>query len=418
MQGDGLKERVLRYRDAEAAIRAATDEALAAPKLVSRISLTTALGRVLAEPVRADRDQPPFARSTRDGFAVRMEDLPGPLRVAGQLRAGEIWRERVLRGGEAVEIMTGAAVPEGANAVVMVEHVEHSGDTVRLMTGRRIEAGENVVPAGAEARAGDLLVDVGTRLGPAQVAAAAAAGYAEVEVYARTRVAILATGDELVEVEEQPKLAEIRNSNSYSLAAQVAAMGAEAVRLPLVKDELEATEQAIRAALACDLVVITGGVSMGKFDFVEQALKRIGAEAVFTGARIQPGKPVVFGRAPHGTEKKFFLGLPGNPVSTMVTFALFASPLVAALSGETDSRWPRWTRGRLTAEARGKEGLTRFVPAMLEGSMEGVKVTPRVWQGSGDVACAARADGYAVVPDGVDRVPAGADVSVLLIGGL
>lgn len=413
----GVRERVLRYREAEAAIRAATDEALGFPKLVRRISLATSLGRVLAEPVRADRDQPPFPRSTRDGFAVRVEDMPGPVRVVGQLRAGEIWRDRVLGAGEAVEIMTGAAVPAGAHAVAMVEHVEQSGDTVRLMTGRRLEAGENVVARGAEARTGDMLVDVGTRMGPAQVAAAAAAGYAELEVYGRPRVAILSTGDELVEVAEQPKVAEIRNSNSYSLAAQVAAMGGEAVRLPVVKDELEATEQAIRAALACDLVVITGGVSMGKFDFVEQALERMGAEAVFTGARIQPGKPVVFGRAAHGTEKKFFLGLPGNPVSTMVTFALFGSPLVAALGGEADWRWPRWTRGRLTTEARGKAGVTRFVPATVEGSVDGVKVTPRMWQGSGDVACAARADGYAVVPEGTERLAAGAEVSVLLTGG-
>lgn len=412
-----MKERVLRYREAEAAIRAATDEARELPKLVNRISLATALGRVLAEPLRADRDQPPFDRSTRDGFAVRVEDMPGPVKVAGQLRAGEMWRDRRLGAGEAVEIMTGAAVPEGATAVAMVEHVEHRDEAMRLMLGRRLAAGENIVPRGAEARAGDMLVDAGTRLGPGQIAAAAAAGYAEVEAYARTRVAILSTGDELVEVEEKPKLAEIRNSNSYSLAAQVSAMGAEAVRLPLVKDELDATEQAIRAALACDLVVITGGVSMGKFDFVEQALERIGAETVFTGARIQPGKPVVFGRAPHGHEKKYFLGLPGNPVSTMVTFALFASPLVAALGGETDAHWPRWTRGKLTAEARGKEGLTRFVPVTVSGSIEGVKVTPRVWQGSGDVASAARADGYAVVPEDVDRMPAGADVSVLLIGG-
>ncbi len=411
-----MKERVLRYREAEAAIRGATDEAREAPKLVERISLAAALGRVAAEPLRADRDQPPFTRSTRDGFAVRLGDVTGPMKVVGQLRAGESWRGRAVGAGEAVEIMTGAAVPEGANAVVMVEHVEHSGDTVRLIRGRRLEVGENMVPTGAEARAGDMLVDVGTRLGAAQIAAAAVAGYAEVDVYGRTRVAILSTGDELVEVEEKPQVGEVRNSNSYSLAAQVTAMGAEPVRLPVVKDELEATEEAIRGALGCDLVVITGGVSMGKFDYVERALERIGAETVFTGARIQPGKPVVFGRVPQGSEKKFFLGLPGNPISTMVTFALFGSPLVAALGGETDSHWPRWTRGRLTGEARGKEGLTRFVPATVEGSIEGVRVTPRVWQGSGDVASGARSDGFAVVPEGVERMPAGAEVSVLLIG--
>lgn len=411
-----MTERVVGYREAEAAIRAATDRARRLPKLVERLALTTALGRVLAEPLRADRDQPPFVRSTRDGFAVRVEDLPGPVQVVGQLRAGEMWRDRVLGAGEAVEMMTGAAVPDGANAVAMVEHVEQEGDRLRLAAGRRLAVGENIVPRGAEARTDDLLLDVGTRLGPAQIAVAAVAGYAEVEVYAQPRVGILATGDELVEVAEKPRLAEIRNSNSYSLAAQLMAMGAEPVRLPLVADELAETEQAIRVALGCDLVVITGGVSMGKFDFVEQALERLGAETVFTGARIQPGKPVVFGQAPHGHEKKFFLGLPGNPVSAMVTFALFGAPLVAALGGEVGWRWPHWTRGKLTAEVRGKAGLTRFVPAAVEGSMDGVKVTPRAWQGSGDVASVARADGFAVVPEGAERVAAGAEVSVLLIG--
>lgn len=411
-----MKERVLRYREAEAVIRKATDKARGLPKLVRQVSLTTALGRVLAEPLRADRDQPPFARSTRDGYAVRVQDLPGPLRVLGQLRAGEMWRGNALQPGEAIEIMTGAAVPAGADAVAMVEHMERGSDTVRLMMDRKLEPGENIVPRGAEAGAGDLLVDAGTRLGPAQIAAAAAAGYAELQVYARARVAILATGDELVEVAESPGASEIRNSNSYSLAAQVEAMGAEPVRLPIVPDELEATEQAIRAALACDLVVMTGGVSMGKFDYVEQALEQLGAEALFTGARIQPGRPVVFGQASYGHEKRFFLGLPGNPVSTMVTFALFAAPLVAALCGEADSRWPRWGCGRLTAEARGKAGLTRFVPAMVESSMEGVKVTPRVWHGSGDLTSVARADGFAVVPEGTERLTAGTEVSVLLIG--
>jgi molybdopterin molybdotransferase len=412
-----MSEQVLAYREAERVVLAEARKLLASDRMAQRVSLSSSAGRILAEAVHADRDQPPFPRATRDGFAWNAGSSgTGPHRVVGTVRAGEMWNGAPLAAGDAVEIMTGAAVPEGADAVAMVEHVERSGDEVRLQAGRTLTAGENVVPVGAEARSCDVVVPAGTRLGPAQIAAAAACGYAEVTVAAKARVAILATGDELVPVAETPAPAQIRNSNSYSLSAQLLAMGAEPVRLPIVPDDARATEEAIRAALACDLLVMTGGVSMGRFDYVEQALERVGAEFLFTGVKMQPGKPVVFGRARHEGEPRYFLGLPGNPVSTMVTFALFGAPMVAALMGEEPERWPRWTRGALTREVSVKPGLTRFLPAQIESSMDGVRVTPVMWQGSGDLASTARAEGFVVVPEEAERLEAGAKVTALLLG--
>jgi molybdopterin molybdotransferase len=411
-----MSEQVLAYREAERVVQAEARKLLEGERISQRVSLSSSAGRVLARAVHADRDQPPFPRATRDGFAWSSAAGAGPHRLLGTVRAGEMWSGPALAPGEAVEIMTGAAVPEGADAVAMVEHVERSGDAVQLPEGRALAAGENVVPAGAEARSCDVVVPVGTRLGPAQIAAAAACGYAEIAVYAKARVAILATGDELVPVAQTPSPAQIRNSNSYSLSAQLLAMGAEPVRLPIVPDEAKATEEAIRAALACDLLVMTGGVSMGRFDYVEQALARVGAEFFFTGVKMQPGKPVVFGQARHAGEPRYFLGLPGNPVSTMVTFALFGAPLVAALMGEEPERWPRWARGELTREVRVKPGLTRFLPAQMESSIDGVRVTPVAWQGSGDLSSTARAEGFVVVPEEAERLEAGAAVTVLLLG--
>ena len=246
---------------------------------------------------------------------------------------------------------------------------------------RAIGAGENIVPAGAEAREGDVVVPAGRRLGIAEIAAAAACGAAKLAVFGQPRVAILATGDELVDVHEKPLAHQIRNSNSYSLAAQVRAEGGEPVALPCVRDDVKATERAIRDALDCDLIVLTGGVSMGKYDFVEQALGALDAEFFFTGVLIQPGKPAVFGKLGN----THFFGLPGNPISTMVTFALFAAPMLRALGGETDDR-PRFTMARLEEEVRVKAGLTRFLPAMVESSFRGVHVRRIAWQGSGDLA--------------------------------
>ena len=247
------------------------------------------------------------------------------------------WRSQVTA-GQAVEIMTGAPVPGGADCVVMVEHVQRDRDTLRLTQGRSIAAGDNIVPMGAEARAGEVILPRGTRISAAQVAAAAACGAAQLSVFARPRVAIVATGDELVEVDQRPLIHQIRNSNSYSLAAQILAAGAQPVRLPIARDERGHLEAIIRSALQADLLLLSGGVSMGKYDLVEEVLLSLGAEFFFTGALIQPGKPVVFGRLALEHRQIYFFGLPGNPVSTMVTFSLFVEPLLGALCGDA---WPR-----------------------------------------------------------------------------
>jgi molybdopterin molybdotransferase len=376
-----------------------------------KAALADAMGRVVAEPVLADRDQPPFARSTRDGFACRVADLrAGGLRVVGQLRAGEAWTLGAIRPGEAVEIMTGAAVPPGADCVAMVEHVSGVEGWINLAEGRELAPGENIVPAGAEARGGDVVVSAGRRLGVAEIAAAAACGAAEIAVFGRPRVAILATGDELVDAAEVPLPHQIRNSNSYSLAAQVRAAGGEAAVLPIVRDDKRATERAIGKALDCDLVLLTGGVSMGKFDFVEQALQALEGEFFFTGVRIQPGKPAVFGKLAN----RYFLGLPGNPISTMVTFALFAAPLVRALGGESELG-PQFGMARLEEEVRVKAGLTRFLPALVDSDVRGARVRRVGWQGSGDLAAAAKANGFLVVPETAERVAAGEIVTVLAL---
>jgi molybdopterin molybdotransferase len=378
---------------------------------VEQVQLLASIHRVLAEPIFADRDQPPFPRSTRDGFACRAGDISAakPLRIIGQLKAGDTWRGAPLASGEAIEIMTGAPVPTGADCVVMVEHVKATEGVLIVDHGRTLEPGENIVPSGAEAKSGSVIVPAGTRLAAAHIAAAAACGYASVRVYARPRVAILATGDELVPVDHTPLTHQIRNSNSYSLAAQITFAGAQPVILPVAPDDEAEIESAISSASGCDLLLLSGGVSMGKYDFVEQALLALGAEFIFTGAKIQPGRPVVFGKLP----QQYFFGLPGNPISTMVTFLLFAQPLIAALSGEA-SGGPHFALARLAHDYRTKPGLTRFLPARINFSIASPQATIIPWQGSGDLASTASANGFVVVPSHAESLAAGDSVSILL----
>ena len=380
------------------------------------IGLLDAVGLVLAEDLLADRDFPPFPRATRDGFAVRAADVqsvPAALQRVGEVKAGATIEEsRITVGpGEAVEIMTGAPVPVGADAVVMVEYTASAN--ARVTVQRAVKAGENVVPAGAEARRGDVMVPKGTRVQHAAVAVAAAVGRPEIAVFRRPRVAVLATGDELVDVNLPPGPNEIRNSNSYSLAAQVYEAGGEAVILPVARDDAADLALLLRKGLEADLLLLSGGVSAGKYDLVEEVLASLGAKFFFTGVAIQPGKPVVFGEVALNGKTTPFFGLPGNPVSTMVTFQLFVRPVLDALAGAKLEPLP-FTQAILKAALSTKTGLTRFLPAKLDGAHDKPGVELVQWQGSGDLMAASTANCYIVVPPDREQFEAGETVTVLL----
>ncbi|HZD30791.1 MAG TPA: gephyrin-like molybdotransferase Glp [Candidatus Angelobacter sp.] len=385
-----------------------------APTEPELTGLLDAVGLALAEDLRADRDFPSFPRATRDGYAVRSADvqaLPAELRVVGSLKAGAGAEGLNVAAGQAVEIMTGAAVPAGADAVVMVEYT--SAVSANVAVKRAVKAGESVVPAGAEARKGDVMVPKGARIHHAVVAVAAAVGRPEVAVYRRPKVAVLATGDELVDINFPPGPNEIRNSNSYSLAAQVYESGGEATILPVARDEAADLALLLRKGLEGDLLLLTGGVSMGKYDLVEEVLASLGAEFFFTGVAIQPGKPVVFGQIAVDGKTTPFFGLPGNPVSTMVTFEVFVRPVLDVLGGAKIEPLP-FVQAELRKAFATKTGLTRFLPGKLRGTHRKPEVEWVRWQGSGDLMAMVMADCYIVVPPDRERLEAGEAVSVLL----
>ncbi len=382
----------------EEAVRIVLEQAGAAAarrmRKTERVTLLESRGRVLAEDVAADRDQPGFDRSTRDGFAVRASEWAAGarLKLVGQVRAGEVWTGGSLEAGRTIEIMTGAPMPAGADAVVMVEHVVREDGEIAPGDARVMTAGENVVRRGTEARAGQVVLGAGTVLGAAEIALAATCGKAAVEVWVRPKVAIVSTGDELVEVEQEPEEQQIRNSNSYAIAAMVAEAGGAPDRLGIARDVRDEVRARIVEGRRAGMLVLSGGVSMGEYDLVEEVLAEFGAEFFFTGVKMQPGKPVVFGRLPErdGATECFFFGLPGNPISTQVTFQCFAELFLRVLAGE-EVAGPRWAQATLGEAAAGKAGLTRLLPAR----MDGVTVKLVGWQGSGDLAANARANCYA-----------------------
>jgi len=353
---------------------------------VEEVGLERAEGRVLAEEVCADRDYPPRDRSLRDGFAVRASDTPGRLRIIGEIRAGGDCAFRVER-GEAVEIMTGAPLPDGADTVVMQEHAERDGLVVAVRDA--VGPGRWVTARGAEARCGQRLLEVGHRIGYAEIALLATLGRRRVRVYRRPRVAILATGDELVELDCEPLESQIRSSNAWSLAAQVGRAGGVPEILPIAPDRLEPTRELMARGLEADLLLISGGVSTGKYDLVEPAARSLGAEFFFTGVEMQPGYPLVFGRA-RGT---FFFGLPGNPICTMVAFEVFARAALQLLAGENEPLLPL-LQAELAAPFRHSPGLTRLAPARL--SADGATVMPLAWRGSGDIFALVRSNCFLV----------------------
>jgi molybdopterin molybdotransferase len=371
---------------------------------IEQVAALDGPGRVLAEEITADRDYPPFPRSARDGYAVRASDLPGELRVIGEVRAGDVFAGAV-GAGEAVEIMTGAPLPDGADAVIMVEHAERSGEHIRAS--RSLKSGDNFNPRGIEASAGAVVLTAGRRLGFAEIAVLAMVGRECVSVYRQPRVAILPTGDEIVEAGETPSEFQIRNSNAWSLLAQVRRAGGIPEILPIARDQYESTRSLIERGLQADLLLLSGGVSAGKYDIVERVLSDLGARFFFDRVLVQPGQQLVFG----AVGEKFFFGLPGNPGSTMVTFEVFARAGIERLSGCTEAPLPL-LRAKLSRDFRHKTGLTRFLPAHL--SEDGSTVTPEPWHGSGDVPALARANAFLVADADRESWSVGDDIRVLL----
>jgi molybdopterin molybdotransferase len=366
-------------------------------------------GRVLAEPLLADRDYPTVRRSLRDGFAVKSSNVPGTLRVRGEVRAGE-QEQAPLEDGEALEIMTGAPVPDGADAVVMIERVLRVSDAagrVSVKIDEHAESGQFVNDRGTEAQSSSVLIPQGTELDASHIAALAMTGRTSVRVVQRPSVAILATGDEIIDLHEQPAPHQIRNSNSYMLAGLVRASGGTANVLPVARDTREALRLLLGQGLQHDLLLVTGGVSAGKYDLVKPVLRELGAEFQFERVRIQPGQPVAFGRV--GRTPVF--GLPGNPGSTLVTYQLFARAALQLLAGQADPVLPLLS-AQFEAPFRHKGGLTRFLPARLSADGQHLRHIP--WQGSSDVPALAKANALLVADHDRQSWEIGDSIRVML----
>jgi molybdopterin molybdotransferase len=379
-----------------------------APRKTEALDLRAAPGRVLATGVRADRDYPPFHRATRDGFAVRAADcaaVPVTLELIGEIKAGAAFAGHVAA-GQCAQIMTGAALPPGADAVVMIEHTKPS--KAQVVIEKAAGRGQNIVARGSEALAGQALLQPGTRMGYAEMAMAAQVGQAQVEVNRRPQVAILSTGDEVVELGQQPGPFQIRNSNNVSLAAQVELAGGAAVSLGNAPDRIQEIRAMVERGLEEDALLLSGGVSVGKYDFVETVLRELGAEFHFDAVAIRPGRPAVFSIC----RGKPVFGLPGNPVSTMVTFELLVAPALDLLSGAPARPLPL-LRAKLARATRQKAALTHFLPARITWESGDAVVEELPWQGSGDIVALAAANCFLVVHAARPEMAAGEWADVL-----
>ena len=378
------------------------------PKVV-RVPLQKSLGRVLAHPVLADLDLPPFKKSFMDGYAVRSQDTataPVKLEVIGVVAAGRSSQPQV-EAGKAVQIMTGAAVPPGADAVQMIEKTRPGGaETVELL--EPVIPGENVAAQGNEVRQGETVLISGRELGAAEVGVLATFGHKEVEVYAAPTVAVIPTGDEIVEVEEKPAFGQIRNSNAHTLWAQCHNLGLDAQVFPVTPDDPERTRDVVSQGLQYDLLLFSGGVSMGEYDYVDRILEEEGVSIFVQKVAIKPGKPIVVGRK----GDHLIFGLPGNPVSAFVTFELFVRPAVRRWMGFQSPCLPSvW--GELTAATRQKPGRKFFKQARTFWKGDQYRVEPIETRGSADLVAFSLANSLMVLEADVTHLPAGERVEVI-----
>jgi len=379
-----------------------------APLGSERIPLAGAAGRVAAEPALSAVDLPPFDRSAMDGYAVRAADTaPGvQLRLVGGVAAGEV-AAAVLEPGTAARVSTGAAIPEGADAILQSELAEeHDG---HVAPARALAPDTHVRRRGEDLHAGTVLAPAGSVLTLPRISALASAGVGEVAVHRRPRLHLIVTGSELLPLGAPPEPGRIHESNGLMVSLLAAGAGAQLVDHGVVGDDRDATRAAVEAGLAGDVLVVSGGVSVGPHDHVKPAFEDCGVEEVFWRVRIKPGKPMWFGRR----GETLVFGLPGNPLSTIVCFCVFIEPALRRLAGERDAR-PRLEPGRLTTPARASDGRTTYLTASLRAGADGVlEATPTERQGSHMTGALGESDGFAVAPEEAGELRAGAPVDVL-----
>ncbi len=379
---------------------------------VTRVPLSDALGLTLAEPVRSDIDYPPFDRAMMDGFAVRAADgahPPTTLEVVGQVAAGEMPTRRV-EAGQTVRINTGAPMPAGADAIVVIEHATLDDSGRRMTTSDRPDPGRHVEARGRIVRAGETVLEPGVRIGPGQIAAAATMGSAEVGVHRRPRLAVLVTGDELVSIAERPTGGQIRNSNGPCLTALAREAGCAVEDLGVVGDDREALAAAVERGLTADVLVVSGGVSMGQHDYVPEIVANAGVNVRVHGIAIKPGRPTLFGV---GLGGQAVFGLPGNPASCFVCFHVFVRAALDAFQGRP-VRPPAMIAAVLDRDMPRVADRAEFIPAVLTGTRAGsVRAAPTAWRGSGDPIGLGRANGLIVRDIGAPPAEAGAAVNVI-----
>jgi len=380
------------------------------------VPLHDALGRILAEDIVADCDLPPFDRAQMDGYAVRAADThkaQARLRVVGESAAGNGWHQE-LHAGEAVRIMTGAPVPAGADAVQQVEVTRELNEGAIVEILKPVDAGRSIVRRAAEIKAGAVVLSAGEQISAETIATLASFGYAAVKVGGRPRVAVLATGSELVDINEKPGRDQIRDSNNYTIAAYASQAGASVERLPLAGDNKEALRaQMVEAAAHADVLVTSGGVSMGVYDFTKAALIEMGTEVFFERVALRPGKPTVFGRL----GETVIFGLPGNPVSVSVTFHLFVRCALRAMQGAKELSLNPET-ATLLRNVKGTMERESYLPARLLTNEKGcVMAEPLKWGGSSDFVAFARATALIIVPAGVKALDEGSYVKILRLPG-